>query len=214
MRYNPITVGPLITASATKISASHTYGAAGDLTLDGAAVTAGVAYLDKARRVLISCAGDDSATTFTIYGTNAQGHAISEALLGASAGSSVYSVLDYLTVTQITISAASAGAVTVGTNTIASSIPVFLDHYGYAQTAIQVTVTGTVNYTVQQTLDDPNRTDPALVTWINHSDVNFVAATATVQGNYAYPPRCTRVTLNSGTGSVKMTVIQSGTPTV
>jgi len=34
-------------------------------------------------------------------------------------------------------------------------------------------------------------------------------ATATAQGNYAYPPAYARLTLNSGTGSVVGTFIQS-----
>jgi hypothetical protein len=213
MRYNPVTVGPLVSANSSNISGSHSYAGAVDVTLDGALVTAGVTYLDKPRRVLITSAGDDHLITFTIYGTNAMGHAISEALTGATAGNSVYSVLDYFTVTRIATSAATAGAVTVGTNGIASSVPVFLDHYGYSQVAIQCNPTGTVNYTVQQTLDDPNRSDPALAVWVNHSDTNLVGATTVIQGNYAYLPRCMRVLLNSGSGSVKMTVIQAGTPT-
>ena len=213
MRFKPVTVGPLATAGTTKISTAQSYAGAGDLILDGTLVTDGVATLDKPRRVLITSSGTDTSKTFTVYGTNHGGNAISESLAGGSSGSPVYTVLDYATVTRISISAASAGTVSVGTNGIASSKPIFLDHYGYAQVAIQVDVTGTANYTVQQTLDDPNADALAAVVWVDHGDTNLVGATSTAQGNYAFLPRCTRILLNSGTGSVKMTVIQAGTPT-
>jgi len=212
MRFKPVTVGPLATAGATKISTAQSYAGAGDLILDGTLVASDVATLDKPRRVLITSSGTDTSVTFTIYGTNYYGNPISEALTGGSSGNPVYSVQDYATVTRISISAASAGTVSVGTNGVASSAPIFLDHYGYAQVAIQVDVTGSANYTVQQTLDDPNKDDLASVVWVDHGDNNLVGATSTVQGNYAFLPRCTRILLNSGSGSVKMTIIQAGTP--
>ena len=78
---------------------------------------------------------------------------------------------------------------------------------------IQVTVSGTINYTVQQSLDDPNTIAGGYVavTWINHPDPALVAATANVQGNYAYLPRIVRILVNSQTnpGQVTMTVIQA-----
>jgi hypothetical protein len=212
MRFKPVTVGPLATAGATKISTAQSYAGAGDLILDGSLVTSGVATLDLPRRVLIASSGADTGRTFTVYGTNHGGSAISESLTGGSSGSPVYTVLDYATVTRISISGASAGTVSVGTNGIASSKPVFLDHYGYSQVSIQVDVTGTANYTVQQTLDDPNTDTLAAVVWVNHGDTNLVGATTNVQGNYAFLPRCCRILLNSGSGSAKMTIIQAGTP--
>ena len=78
--------------------------------------------------------------------------------------------------------------------------------------AIQCTASGTVNFTVQQTLQDPdspgNPVLPYLVTWVNHIDPNLVGATGTVQGNYTYAPVWAKVTLNSGTGSVSAVFAQ------
>jgi hypothetical protein len=172
----------------------------------------GIATLDLARRVRITSAGNDSAMTFLISGTNADGTPISETLAGANA-TTADSVLDYLTVTSIKSSAAVATTVTVGTNGAAASSWVRFDDYGaHMQVAIQCTVSGTVNYTVQQTLDDPNSITnpvaPPSVTWVSHPDANLVGATATVQGNYAYSPIFARVLLNSGTGSVVTTFRQ------
>jgi hypothetical protein len=75
-------------------------------------------------------------------------------------------------------------------------------------------VSGTVNYTLQQTMDDPNSmfTTIALsaMTWVDSSDVSVVAATATKQTNYLFPPMFARIRINSGTGTVTGTFMQSG----
>ena len=94
-----------------------------------------------------------------------------------------------------------------------------LDEWAAPQISIQCTVSGTVTYTVQQTLDDPNDpTNPvplASMTWVNHPDTNLVSATTTVQSNYAYCPRFVRVVQTSGsTGSVTATFIQSNVVTL
>jgi len=90
---------------------------------------------------------------------------------------------------------------------------VALDPWAVAQVAIQCNVVGTVNYTVQSTLDDPNSpTNPVLasaVTWVNTSDTAAVGASGPIQTNFAYTPLYVRCLLNSGTGSVTMTVLQS-----
>jgi hypothetical protein len=83
------------------------------------------------------------------------------------------------------------------------------DIFNRPECSLQVVVTGTANYTVQQTLDDIF--DPAITpTWFDHPDTNLVAATASKQGNYAYIPAAVRITLNSGNGSVVLTAIQAG----
>ena len=211
MRPITVTVGPLVAASANAICLSQTP-SAGALTLNGASASGGVATLDTARRVLITCTGNESAKTFTISGTSWSGSTQSEILAGTNASTS-QSVLDYKTVTSITISATAANALTVGTNAVASSPWVALDSWAMPMTAIQCTVSGTANYTVQQTLDDPNSlispVAPALVTWVNHPDANLVGASTTVQGNYGYAPVFVKVTLNSGTGVVTATISQA-----
>lgn len=82
-----------------------------------------------------------------------------------------------------------------------------MNYFGRPEVALQVAVTGTVNYTVQQTLDDPA---DASATWLDHPDSNLVAATTSKQGNYAYCPRATRLVVNSGTGTAVLTIIQEG----
>ena len=214
MRPISVTVGPLAAASATAICASQTPTSA--FTLNGSIVTGGVAILDTARRVLFTTVANESAKTATIVGTDVNGSITSEVLTLPNA-TTAFSVMDYKTVTSITISASATGAITVGTNGVASSMWVRLDDWAPAQTSVQATVTGTVNYTVQQTLDDPNGAMnsmlPYQVVWFSSPDSTLVGATGNIQSNYAFAPTFVRVLLNSGGGTVTLRVLQSGVVT-
>ena len=68
-----------------------------------------------------------------------------------------------------------------------------------------VLVTGTVNYTVQHTFDDPA---VGFTTWFSHPTV--AAQTANADGNYAFPVTGIRITVNSGGGSVTFKLVQAG----
>lgn len=208
-----VTVGPLASAGANNIALSQTPVAAGNLTLNGSLASGGVATLDTPRRVLFTPAGAEAtnSTIWTVYGTDWNNNSVSETVVGVNNPSTVQTVYDYKTVTRIAVNKAQAGAVTVGTNGVASSRPIFLDTFAPAPTAIQVTVTGTVNFTVRQSLDNPNTLSGGYtaVTWVNHPDSALVGATATVQGNYAYLPCIVDILLNSGTGTVTLTATQA-----
>jgi hypothetical protein len=83
------------------------------------------------------------------------------------------------------------------------------DIYNRPECSLQVVVTGTANYTVQQTLDDIF--DPAVTpTWFDHPDVNLVSSTTNKQGNYAYIPRAVKLLVNSGSGTATLKIIQAG----
>lgn len=205
--------------NASVIASQNLYQEITAISISGAAAgaitvgRAGVATLDTPRRVIVTSGGDDSSIAFTIAGTDGTGNAISETLTGANAGIA-QSALDYKTVTSILTSGAVATVVEIGTNGVASSQWVRFDDYAsVSQVALQCTVSGTVNYTVQQTMDDPgwlySGLTPADVTWVDHPDPALVGATATKQGNYGYAPLFARVLLNSGTGSVTATFRQA-----
>lgn len=209
MRPTTITVGPLAAASANNIALSQT--PTGAVTLNGSTVVGGVAILDQPRRVLVTTAGNETGKTITITGTDWNSNTVSETVAAPNVGT-VATNVDFRTVTAITISAAAAGAITVGTNGVASSRWMTLDSFAPAQVSLQCTVTGTVNYTVQQTLQSPNDVTnlvaPASVVWVNSNDANVVNTALTAQSNYAYAPVMVKVTLNSGAGTVSMVVQQ------
>jgi hypothetical protein len=173
-----------------------------------------VATMDTPRRLLLTTTADDTGDTFTITGTNWNDDIVTETLAGVN-NTTTFTEYDYKTITSIWTSGASAGTVTFGTNGVASSRPIFLDRYALAPTALQVDVSGTANYTVQQSLNDPNDVGYTNVNWFSHPDSALVAVAAGAQGNYAYIPTVTRITLNSQTnpGFVTYSVLQaSGTP--
>lgn len=169
------------------------------------------ATLDAARRVLFTFAGADAGKTLTITGTDRYGNPISENVSGASAGTSS-TVQDFKTVTSVSISAAAAGAIIVGTSSVAASDWVRFDDWTQNMLSIQANVSGTVNYTVQSTLDDPNSpTDPVSVpaiTWFTSNDTNLSGQTVARQSNTQIMPTYARVLLNSGSGTVTATFTQ------
>lgn len=203
-------------ANVSRVATTKLFRRVTSIAASGAAagnVSAGVngtATMDMARRILFTSAGNDSGITFTVTGTDWNSAPISQTVTGANASTAV-TTIDFKTVTKITSSGATASTLTVGTNGVAASRPIFLDPFAFPQTALQLTVSGTVNATVQQSLDDPNVVSGGLgsVTWVSHPDSNLVGATSSVQGNYAYAPIVTRVLLNSGSGTVTYTAVQA-----
>ncbi len=207
MRAITTTVGPLATASATAIAASQSIAAAGgSLTLAALA-----AAIPQPRRITITSAGDDSAATWTVVGTNWAGNIISETFLGANTPTVVTSALSYASVTSISLSAASASTVTAGTSTVATSPWVRFDEWAEAVVGMQLTATGTVNFTFESSFDDPNSlinpVAPASMSW-DSTISPVVGQTATVSASLSAAPLWGRILLNSGTGSVKGVFVQ------
>lgn len=215
MRPITVTVGPLAAASANAIATSQTPTSGTALTINGALAANGVATLDKPRQVLLTFGNEGADRTMTVTGTTWGGQPATEILVVPSgAGATVATVLDYATVTQLMPAGGGwTAAVTVGTNALAGSSWVRLDEWAMPQTTIQCKVNGTVDYTVQQTLDDPNSlTNPVAisdVTWSDSGDSNVVTATGTAMSSFAYAPIFARVLLNSGSGTVTATFVQS-----
>lgn len=214
MRPITVQVGPLAAPSANNICLSQTPSGTTKLTLNGALVSGGVAVLDTPRRVLVTVNADEHTKTLTFVGTTFANAPATETLTMPSSGT-VYTTIDYKTITSITPSASFSAAITVGTNGIAGSAWVRLDEWSWPNVSLQVNVSGTVNYTVQSTLDDPNGPTNSValasVAWVNSSDTNVVSATSVQQSNYFFLPKWIRVLLNSQTnpGYATMTVIQN-----
>ena len=92
-----------------------------------------------------------------------------------------------------------------------ASPPIPIDIYlDPTNIGFQANVDGTVTYTVESTLDDvfAEDFDPDTATWIPHPTID--GETATMQGNFAFPPSAVRIVITAGTGSVDFTLIQAG----
>lgn len=201
-----VTVGPLTAANDDEIAQADTLVAPGDFSLNGDPVV-----LDAPRRVSIAGTGDNTGVNFTVYGTTYGGHEVSETVTGANNGA-VSTTVDFKTVSRVYADAATDGNVVVGTNSVAGSSWVRLDSWAFPQTAIQCNASGTVNYTVQISMDDPNSpTNPVAITdmtWLNTNDADAVTAVGNVFTNFDWTPTWARVLLNSGSGDVEATFAQ------
>lgn len=210
----PITasVGPLVAASATNIRTAS--GAtAGTLTLDGSLVSDGVATLDTPRRILITNAADETGNTVDLTGTDRTGQIQSETVTLGGIGSTP-SVLDYATLISAVLGTTAGGNLSIGTNGVASSAWIMMDPWAFGAIGVTAGVTGTVNYDIEITGDDPNDpTNPvaaADMIWFDCGDTGLVNETANASGVLTPIPRYARINLNSGSGSVRATFIQPG----
>jgi hypothetical protein len=224
------TIPVLAAASATAVCASQTPSGAGLLTINGGSASGGVATLAAARRILFTTVSDESAKKFQITGQDRAGNWQTETVTGPNA-STAYTAFDYATVTKISVSAALTGAVTVGTNAVASSKWIVLD---YQRAVFNVSAvigfagqSGSVNLEV--TLDnistattasapggngDMSQTGIAFTTYTLPTVVTASGSPITSNSltSIGYPVRAIRITSNSGAtvSPITLTVIQSG----
>lgn len=212
-----VTSVTLAAAVANGYCLSQTPGAAGALTLNGSLVTGGVGVPDAPRRVLVSSAGNDAARVFTITGTARSeqgGVTIVEAVTGVTSTNSVYTNQDFATVTSVLVDAATAGAITVGTNGVGSGPWVVWDGYvsplnvGFNGKVLS----GSPTWQVEQTNDDVFGT--WLAPGVTYPDAITVPPFVSLTGQAAGPIagtgiRATRLTLTA-VGGVRLTQQQQG----
>lgn len=189
----------VIAASANNIALSQSLASPGALTLNGS--TGGV--LTYATQVIFTFAANETGHTFVVTGTSADGQVITENIAGTTAGT-VNTVNNYLTVTSIT-GPATTGALTVGTNAVGNSATYIMDRFiNPAVISVDVTVTGTINYSIQVSGADLSPAwDVAGATFAWQSPGSGFASQSsnlfnTIQG----PVSMMRIIQNSGTGSL------------
>lgn len=209
-----VTVGPIAAANAALLAASQTPTSGTNLTLTGS-------QPDVARRVLATYGNEASPRTLLITGTNQTGNKIQETLaIPSGAGGTIATKQDFASVTSALPGGGGwSAAMTLGTNGVASSPWKSIDHlFGPTNMSFAAVVSGTVNYSVELTYDEyeaangmgpPGGNVPPVVTSFTHA--TLVNQTANASGTLDDPARAWRVVLNSGTGSVVVTGIQSGT---
>lgn len=210
----PVQVTKTLAAADTNIICeTQTPLAGGNLVLDGDSVVGAppVAVLDTARRVLFTFGSDETGRTFVVYGTSDGSSLVSESVAGAAA--TAVTTMDFKTVSRITIDAASAGTIIVGTNGVGAT-QWYGVNYNVVPTnlSIGVVVTGTVNYTVQYTYDnfwtpDSSGYAPSVNAF---NDPIVAAVTSSADTTFNNPITGWRVQINSGTGSLAIRGIQSG----
>lgn len=208
--YKTLTLS-LAAASANNIATSQSLGAAGNFTLNGSAVSGGVATLDVARRVLVtSTTSSNTGVNFTITGTGINNLAQSETLAGPGAGVSVFTTKDFKTVTQVSTSAATVGSLSIGTNSVASTAPMIIDRYINPNLlGAAIIITPTVTCSLEQSYDDLIPTwdiNTIPTTWFGST--GFTGVTENQFGNITGGPfTMLRLTVTSGTGTATAKIL-------
>lgn len=204
-----------IDVDANGIAESQTPGAAGNLTLDGALCDVGTAgqfnigdsYSSGIGGVQIgiTSAADDSGRTFTVTGKDQDGQALSVAITGPNS-TTVESAEYFSEITQIAVDAATAGAITVGTVDEVTTKTVPLNVYSQYQpfgVAVQG-LSGTVNYTIQQTYNNVPRDYPTSWLDLQSSKTADLAAPVTAGA------RAVRLIVNSYSSGAELQFFVSG----
>jgi hypothetical protein len=198
-------VKALTASNAAAICASQTPGAAGAMTL-----TATPVVLDTQRRVLVSCAGNNLAVAFAITGTKNNGIAVGEVLAGTNGGTTE-SIFDYKTVSSVVISAASTGAVTVGTSAKGSTDWINVEsRKEIFSMSVALTLTGAATFSIETT-NSHYLASPLFPT----STINVVPSTVTAAvASTVWAPSAIvhawRLTITAGTGSVAADAVTAG----
>jgi len=196
----------LVAPSTSNICASQTPAGAGNLTINGTLASGGAVSLSDGYLVSITSASNISARTFTVTGTDADGQAQTSTITGPNA-TTVYGTKYFKTISSISVDAATGAALTVGTDdaAVSKTYPTSNAYMGSEVIGLMVDVTGTVNYTLQYTMQDvQNGAQPSTLTWISH---DYIAAqTADVGGNITVPVRAIRMKINSySSGAIVVT---------
>lgn len=182
----------------------QTLGGSGYFTLNGAGVTDSewVTPDGFAKQIGFESSGNLSGVTFVISGYQDKNKtiAISEGVTGPN--NSTVETTNYFYSIQ---SIAASGA--VGTNVeagpvdeaISQIIPIKRSYSDRSERQVGLTfiVTGTINYTVQQTNDDVQSLTDRTFNWLDSDDTNVVSATASNNSNYIAVPQAMRVKINS-----------------
>lgn len=200
-------------ASANSVALSQSLGGAGNLTLNGALVTGGVARFTPNDRIDITSVGDDSGITFTVVGKDPNGFPITETFSGANAATLEFDYF-YSEVSQISASGATAGAVTVGNRSSALTEFMPLDWYAGPQTFYGVKTIGDVLapvWTVTGTLDYVDNPEAPIrfndVSTANCPTLDLVSQTGDARAQISWTPLYVCL-LISGPGELVFTIVQ------
>jgi hypothetical protein len=163
-------------------------------TLTATACTDGLAHQVSLRN---DSATNHSAKTATFVGTDVDGHALTETISMPAGSATVETTGYFKTLISVTPSA-TIGADTMDIGWVDEFISptIGLDRNG-GIVGLNIIVTGTINYTIQQTFNDIQTLTRTSINWLNNDDTALVASTASGNGNYIAGVIATRLVVNS-----------------
>ena len=154
-------------------------------------------------------ANDHSAKTAILTGTDADGKTQTETVALPGVSATIESTKYFLTLTSV-VPSATIGADTMDIGWVDEFVSqtILLNHYANIAASVQITVTGTINFDVEDTLENPfdsSLADQSALDWLN--DANFIAKTASLAANLAMTGvRAIRIVVNSYTDTAELQV--------
>ena len=196
-------------ASGTSVAAAQLLNASGVITLNGVLVSGGVATL-TVPAVLTAFSEKSATVNFVVTGT-APGGAPQTETLAVTASGTVTGSLSFATVTSVVASAPTSATISVGNGVPGYTAWIPLDIYTPNQvTNISAKTSGTVNYSVEYTNEDPfDRSIQQLA--VPHPNASLTAASGDETQFTTTLMRAIRLKINSGNGSVRFTCVQQST---
>ena len=196
-------------ASGTSVAAAQLLNASGVITLNGALVSGGVATL-TVPAVLTVFSEAATSVNFVVTGTAPNGASQTETLAVTASGT-VTGSLSFATVTSVAASAPTSATISLGNGVPGYTAWIPLDIYTPNQvTNISNKVSGTVNYSVEYTNEDPFNTGIQQLA-VPHPNASLTAATGDETQFTTTLMRAVRLKINSGNGSVRFTCVQQST---
>ena len=196
-------------ASGTSVAAAQLLNASGVITLNGVLVSGGVATL-TVPAVLTAFSEKSATVNFVVSGTAPNGASQTETIAVTASGT-VTGSLSFATVTSIAASAPTSATISVGNGVPGYTAWIPLDIYTPNQvTNISNKVSGTVNYSVEYTNEDPFDISIQQLA-VPHPAGSLTAATGDETQFTTTLMRAVRLKINSGSGSVRFTCVQQST---
>ena len=176
-------------------------------TLTATAPTDGFAHQVSIRNDSVT---DHSAKTVVLVGTDYAGAALTQTINLPGNGATVESTAYFKTLTSATPSA-TIGADTMDIGWVDEYIPqpIMLNHNDWAGALIQVVVTGTVNYDIEVTAAERRYIVDGTALWSHTTTSALVNATASILGQLEPHVTAARLTVNSYTDGLALTIYVS-----
>jgi len=192
---------------------NQTLGGAGNFTLNGAEVVSAEWVTPDlfAKQIGFASTGNISAVNFTIFGYEDRNKTIPISETIAGPNNNTVETTNYF----YSIQSVSASGV-VGTNTKAGAVNKAISQIiptkrtysdrNERQIGLSFIVTGTIDYTVQQTNDNIQSLTNRNFNWLDHDDSDLVNATISKNGNYIAIAQAMRVKINSYSSGAELLI--------
>lgn len=150
-------------------------------------------------------ATNHSAKTVTFVGIDQDNQPLTETINMPGSSATVYTTNHFKTLISATPSASiGSDTMDIGWNDNVCCKTLGICWRGKI-VALNVTVDGVINYTIQQTLSDIQVTNRSSINWLDSDDPNVVDATASKNTNYVATPNAVRLLINSYESGASLT---------